>query len=182
MKMNNKDSYKKVNNHMNININNNLTSRKKNTRIFRSQIGNEIKNRNKLKKINKIKISSNAINKAKPHHSIKNSAIFPKTIKKNEILYSNNNNISFPVIHNTISKLNFIQNISNIFITKSFFDTKNLSDNQENKENKKLKIKSNTYIKPKNYSSKIIKITPEKKCKNINKENVDNLYNYYLNI
>ena len=65
----------------------------------------------------------------------------PKKIKKN----------SFTIIHNSISKLNLIQNISNIFVTKSYFEKpknvyikpKNINANKGKIKNMILKIKEN---------------------------------------
>ena len=107
---------------------------------------------NILKNIDKLKIRHMHSNK-----TIKSTNIFPtsynlsqdnsgynlkpKKIKKN----------SFTIIHNSISKLNLIQNISNIYVTKSYFEKpknvyikpKNINANKGKIKNMILKIKEN---------------------------------------
>ena len=115
-------------------------------------------NSNKILKNNNIYPTSYNISKDNSGYNLNQ-----KKIKKN----------SYTIIHNSISKLNLIQNISNIYVTKSYFEEP-----------------KNVYIKPKNINAKkgkiknmILKIKGNKNIdinKNIeSKSEKENSLNYY---
>ena len=115
-------------------------------------------NSNKILKNNNIYPTSYNISKDNSGYNLN-----PKKIKKN----------SYTIIHNSISKLNLIQNISNIYVTKTYFEEP-----------------KNVYIKPKNINAKkgkiknmILKIKGNKNIdinKNIeSKSEKENSLNYY---
>lgn len=60
-----------------------------------------------------------------------------------------------PIIHNSISKLNLIQNVSNIYVTKSYLEEKPLTERKNKVLNSRVNVgnKRNIYIKPKNKMS-----------------------------
>ena len=180
LKSNNKEKINdKNNNDSSININTKKKNRRIISLVFSEKLGKDIK------KLNKTNIKNLNTSK-KVFLSSKNSKIFPNfnKIKKNSINNNfNNYDYSFPIIHNSISKLNFIQNVSNIFITKSFFEEKSLTERKKSKI--KLGKKNTIYIKPKYIISNIHhkKNKSEKNNQKQIKEKENNLYNYYyLNI
>ena len=126
--------------------------------------------------------NKNEINKPRIHKNIysnkilKNKIIYPYLSQYNSENELNKKRIkkdSCTIIHNSISKLNLIQNISNIYVTKSYFEEP-----------------KNVYVKPKNINinkgkikNLILKIKDNKK-KNKNeqkseKEKTQNMQNYY---
>ena len=112
---------------------------------------------NKIKKIEKPKVSNIHSNKILKN---KNNNIYPYSynISKDNLEYNLNlskiKKNSFTIIHNSISKLNLIQNISNIYVTKSYFEEpknvyikpKNINANKGKIKNMILKIKENKSI------------------------------------
>lgn len=54
-----------------------------------------------------------------------------------------------PIIHNSISKLNLIQNVSNIYVTKSYLEEKPLTERKNKVLISKIDKNRNIYIKPK---------------------------------
>ena len=59
-----------------------------------------------------------------------------------------------PIIHNSISKLNLIQNVSNIYVTKSYLDEKPLTERKNKVLLSRIGKDKNVYIKPKNMESR----------------------------
>ena len=55
-----------------------------------------------------------------------------------------------PIIHNSISKVNLIQNVSNIYVTKSYLEEKPLTERKNKVLVSHIKKNRNIYIKPKN--------------------------------
>ena len=86
----------------------------------------------------------------------------PKEILKKYVKISNS-----PIIHNSISKLNLIQNVSNIYVTKSYLEDKPLTDRKNKALTYKTNKNKNVYIKPKNKISYDLDL--------LNKENITNL-------
>ena len=86
----------------------------------------------------------------------------PKEIIKKYVKISNS-----PIIHNSISKLNLIQNVSNIYVTKSYLEEKPLTDRKNKVLTYKTNKNKNIYIKPKNKISYDLSL--------LNKENITNL-------
>ena len=131
-------------------------------------------------------ISNNNTNEINKQRVVKN--IYSNKILKNKIIYpylsqyNTENDFnkkvlkkhSCTIIHNSISKLNLIQNISNIYVTKSCFEEP-----------------TNVYVKPKNINfnkgkikNLILKIKDNSKKKNkieskSEKEKSQNMLNYY---
>ena len=165
-----KDSSKKV---MPISINKYINN--KNKRIFSSMpskkktIENEINNIannteqydcHTFKNSNTIFSNFNNINKNKKS---KNEIYISKSKKLQNTAPKNNNMRkqkgflphyikikNSPIIHNSISKLNLIQNVSNIFVTKSYLEEKPVTE----RKNKVLIHKNkNVYVKPRNKAS-----------------------------
>ena len=141
-----------------------INDSKKIIRLFKKCSASKLNtgfNNNKIKIINKPNIKKN-INLSKIP---KNNRIFPlfsKTTKN----FSNSNIKSktkrsnyYTIINNGISKINLIQNISNIYVTKSFFEEKQ-----------------------KNISSKTKIIAPKTTKNNIKKINKGKIKNLILNI
>ena len=54
-----------------------------------------------------------------------------------------------PIIHNSISKLNLIQNVSNIYVTKSYLEEKPLTERKNKVLVSRVNKNRNIYIKPK---------------------------------
>ena len=59
-----------------------------------------------------------------------------------------------PIIHNSISKLNLIQNVSNIYVTKSYLEEKPLTERKNKVLVSRINKDKKIYIKPKNISKK----------------------------
>ena len=118
-------------------------------------------NFNKL--INKKISNKNYVYSKKPK-KMQNSS---KNKKNNEFFKKFFKISNSPIIHNSISKLNLIQNVSNIYVTKSYLEEKPLTERKNKvltaRDSKNKKI----YIKPKN------KITQDWAL--LNKGNITNL-------
>ena len=165
----NKDSNKEIAvslNKKNIDLNRNtfsLMSSKKKT------IDNEIDNErinytqqniyNTVKNNNTIFYNFNNISRNKKNNNeyyvyktkkLQNVSMKNKPIKKSKefipkyVKIENN-----PIIHNSISKLNLIQNVSNIYVTKSYLEEKPLTERKNKVLISKIDKNKNIYIKPK---------------------------------
>jgi len=149
----------------------------------------EINGMKKIKKVNKTSSKKNT----NFNNILRNNIFFsnfPK-IKKNysntNIKYrTNSNNKFYTIINNSISQLNLVQNISNIYFAKTFFDRKSTKKYTKpytyitNTENTKSKLKNE-----KNIKNLILKINGNKKQEKIKKIKVkkekENSFNdYYL--
>ena len=94
-----------------------------------------IKNKNYI--YNKIKKTQNTEPKNKNCKKQKN--MFKKIVKIE----------NSPIIHNSISKLNLIQNVSNIYVTKSYLEEKPLTERKNKVLISRINKSRNIYIKPK---------------------------------
>jgi len=167
-------------NHKNIFVHNDTPIKQAIKRNIYSNISNKPENtissynhkindfyRPKMKNMHSSKILKNNIIYPTSYNTSNDNSeynIKPKKIKKN----------SFTIIHNSISKLNLIQNISNIYVTKSYFDEpKNVYIKPKNINVKKGKIK-NMILKIKgNKSQEIYSSNFESKSE------MENSHNYY---
>ena len=165
----NKDSNKEIAvslNKKNIDLNRNtfsLMSSKKKT------IDNEIDNErinytqqniyNTVKNNNTIFYNFNNISRNKKNNNeyyvyktkkLQNVSMKTKPIKKSKEFISKYVKIeNNPIIHNSISKLNLIQNVSNIYVTKSYLEEKPLTERKNKVLISKIDKNKNIYIKPK---------------------------------
>ena len=156
---------------------------------IRQESKKEINGIKKIKKVNKTSSKKNT----NFNNILRNNIFFsnfPK-IKKNysntNIKYrTNSNNKFYTIINNSISQLNLVQNISNIYFAKTFFDRKSTKKFTKpytyitNTENNKSKLKNE-----KNIKNLILKINGNKKQEKIKKIKVkkekENSFNdYYL--
>jgi len=156
---------------------------------IRQESKKEINGIKKIKKVNKTSSKKNT----NFNNILRNNIFFsnfPK-IKKNysntNIKYrTNSNNKFYTIINNSISQLNLVQNISNIYFAKTFFDRKSTKKYTKpytyitNTENTKSKLKNE-----KNIKNLILKINGNKKQEKIKKIKVkkekENSFNdYYL--
>jgi hypothetical protein len=101
-----------------------------------------------------------------------------------------------PIIHNTISKLNLIQNVSNIYVTKSYLEEKPLTERKNKVLISKIVKNKDIYIKPKttishdwtlldkgNIDHLIFEINKDRSCKiKDSNQNSNNYYYSELNI
>ena len=101
-----------------------------------------------------------------------------------------------PIIHNSISKLNLIQNVSNIYVTKSYLEEKPLTERKNKVLISKIVKNKDIYIKPKttishdwtlldkgNIDNLIFEINKDRSCKiKDSNQNSNNYYYSELNI
>ena len=101
-----------------------------------------------------------------------------------------------PIIHNSISKLNLIQNVSNIYVTKSYLEEKPLTERKNKVLISKIVKNKDIYIKPKttishdwtlldkgNIDHLIFEINKDRSCKiKDSNQNSNNYYYSELNI
>ncbi len=101
-----------------------------------------------------------------------------------------------PIIHNSISKLNLIQNVSNIYVTKSYLEEKPLTERKNKVLISKIDKSKDIYIKPKttishdwtlldkgNIDNLIFEINKDRSCKiKDSNQNSNNYYYSELNI
>ena len=126
----------------------------------------------KTKKLQNISMKNKPIKKSKEFR--------PKYVK-----IENN-----PIIHNSISKLNLIQNVSNIYVTKSYLEEKPLTERKNKVLISKIDKNKNIYIKPKttishdwtlldkgNIDSLIFEINKDRNYRS--KDSNQNTNNYY---
>ena len=143
------------------NESNNNVFKKNNTEqsTYNTQKNNNtiFSNFNKIKNKNYIYAKNNEI-KNKNYKTLKKS----KEVTKKLVKISNS-----PIIHNSISKLNLIQNVSNIYVTKSYLEEKPLTERKNKGLTSKMDQNKNIYIKPKNKISYDLAL--------LNKENINNI-------
>ena len=118
-------------------------------------------------KINNKNININSQNYI--YYKIKKLQNLPKNKKIDKpILTKLVNTSKSPIIHNSISKLNLIQNVSNIYVTtKPYLEEKPLTERKNNVLNSIINKNKNIYIKPNNKLSHDWTL--------LNKENLTNL-------
>ena len=99
-----------------------------------------------------------------------------------------------PIIHNSISKLNLIQNVSNIYVTKSYLEEKPLTERKNKVLVSRVNKNRNIYIKPKSKISHDWALLNKNNITNLllemnNKDNIgntsgnigeENFKNYYF--
>jgi casein kinase I family protein HRR25 len=176
----NKNSSKKLINTANINYCTDedkklLSSKASNGRKTMHNLENEINNLEinstahniykNIKNNNTIFSNFNKINnKNMQNKKTKNdSFIYHKTKKLQNTAQKNKKSKEFlqkfikidnsPIIHNSISKLNLIQNVSNIYVTKSYLEEKPLTERKNNVLISRVSKDKNVYMKPKNMES-----------------------------
>ena len=106
-------------------------------------------NFNKINNQNKKDNNDNFIYKTK---KLQNTDPKNKSIKKKskEFLQKLVKIENSPIIHNSISKLNLIQNVSNIYVTKSYLEEKPLTERKNKVLVSRINKDKKIYIKPKN--------------------------------
>ena len=156
---------------------------------IRQESKKEINGIKKIKKVNKTssKKNTNFNNILRNNIFFSNFSKIKKNYSNTNIKYrTNSNNKFYTIINNSISQLNLVQNISNIYFAKTFFARKSTKKYTKpytyitNTENTKSKLKNE-----KNIKNLILKINENKKQEKIKKIKVkkekENSFNdYYL--